>query len=172
MCDGRKLRERKKCDTKRSSSNRDKCIPERTVKQSTLKKRERWVWVSAQRAASHRTKDTGVLVSSHFWTTDISRSILPGLRRKTMIQMIQSPLQMKVKFVFYLEIKLPESGERTKKFQIHNAWSSQSVRIQISPGGVFPLCFESLQSTNKETPALHAALCWLAVWRYWLLFSL
>ncbi len=63
---------------------------------------------------------------SHFWIRNIVRSILPGLRRKITGLLLSGPkssFQMKVHFVFHLEIKVPESGGREERHRILVAWS-------------------------------------------------
>ncbi len=64
--------------------------------------------------------------TSHFWTRDNVRSILPGLWRKRTGLLLSGPkssFQMKVNFAFHLEIKVPESGGRVERHRIHVAWS-------------------------------------------------
>ncbi len=64
--------------------------------------------------------------TSHFWTRDNVRSILPGLWRKRTGQLLSGPkssFQMKVNFEFHLDIKVPESGGRVERHRIHVAWS-------------------------------------------------
>ncbi len=59
--------------------------------------------------------------TSHFWTRDIVRSILPGLRRKKTGLLLSGPkssFQMKVNVTFHLEIKVPESGGREERHRI------------------------------------------------------
>ncbi len=60
--------------------------------------------------------------TKHFWNRNIVRSILPGLRRKRTGLLLSGPkfsFQMKVNFVFYMEIKVPESGGRVERHRIH-----------------------------------------------------
>ncbi len=55
-----------------------------------------------------------------------ARSILPELRRKITGLLLSGPkssFQMKVDFVFHLEIKVPESRGRVESHRIHVAWS-------------------------------------------------
>ncbi len=64
---------------------------------------------------SPRSTSSGKGLPSHFWTRNIIRSILPGLRRKRtglLLSGSKSSFQMKVNFAFNLEIKVPESGGR------------------------------------------------------------
>ncbi len=64
--------------------------------------------------------------TSHFWTRDNVRSVLPGLWRKRTGLLLSGPkssFQMKVNFAFNLEIKVPESGGRVERHRIHVAWS-------------------------------------------------
>ncbi|MEQ2236516.1 hypothetical protein ILYODFUR_013658 [Ilyodon furcidens] len=85
-----------------------KVIPkEASCSQSAVSKR-------IHRKLSGRKSDT--------WAT----SLLPGLRRKItglFLSGLKSSFQMKVKFAFHLEIKVPESGRRVEKHRIHTARS-------------------------------------------------
>ncbi len=73
-----------------------------------------WSW--SQCIKSHHAQTiSGKGLPSHFWTRNIVRSILPGLRRKRtglLLSGSKSSFQMKVNFAFHLEIKVPESGGR------------------------------------------------------------
>ncbi len=112
-----------------------------------------WSW--SQCIKSHHAQTcSGKGLLSHFWHTNIVRSILPELRRKRtglLLSCPKSSFQMKVNLAFYLEKKVPESGRRVEMHKIHVAWSSvwsfQSVMIwaAMSSAGVGPLCF--LKST-------------------------
>ncbi len=90
---------------------------------------------------------------SDVWNRNIVRSILPGLKRKRaglLLSGRKSSFQMKVNFVFHLEINDPESGGRVERHRIHVAWSFHSHTVSddlgaISSAGVGPLCF--LKST-------------------------
>ncbi len=60
--------------------------------------------------------------TSHFWTRNIVRNILPGLKRQITGLLLSAPkssFQMKVNFAFNLEIKVPESGGRVERHRIH-----------------------------------------------------
>ncbi len=119
---------------------------------------------------------------SHFWNRNIVRSILPGLRRKITGLLLSGPkssLQMKVNFVFNLEIKVPESGGRVESHRIHVAWSSvwsfHSHWWFGLPCHLLVLVhcvFWSPQSTQPpgNFRALHASFCWQALWRCWFQF--
>ncbi len=64
------------------------------------------------------------LVSSHSWTTDSVRSVLPGLKTKRTGLLLSGPKLcslMKVNFAFPLEIRVPESGGREERHRIHVA---------------------------------------------------
>ncbi len=82
-----------------------------------------WSW--SQCIKSHQAQtSSGKELPSHFWTRNIVRSILPGLRRKRTGLLLSGPkFQMKVDFAFNLEIKVPESGGRVERYRIHVAWS-------------------------------------------------
>ncbi len=108
-------------------------------------------WVHQESPRSHIFRKTA---TSHFWNRNIVRSILPGLKRKITGLLLSGPkssFQMKVNFVFHLEIKVPESEGGVERHRIHVAWSPvwsfQSVMIwaAMSSAGVGPLCF--LKST-------------------------
>ncbi len=58
----------------------------------------------------HAQTSSGKELPSHLWTRNIVRSILPGLKRKITGLLLSAPklsFQMKVHFVFNLEIKVP-----------------------------------------------------------------
>ncbi len=84
-----------------------------------------WSW--SQCIKSHRAQtSSGKELPNHFWTRNIVRSILPGLKRKRTGLLLSGPkssFQMKVHFAFNLEIKVPESGGRVERHRIHVAWS-------------------------------------------------
>ncbi len=83
-----------------------------------------WSWShSASRVTTLRhLQEKGYL----FRNRNIVRSILPGLRIKRTRLLLGGPkssFQMKVHFVFTLEIKVPESGGRVERHRIHVDWS-------------------------------------------------
>ncbi len=84
-----------------------------------------WSWSLCIK--SHRAQtSSGKELPNHFWTRNIVRSILPGLKRKRTGLLLSGPkssFQMKVHFAFNLEIKVPESGGRVERHRIHVAWS-------------------------------------------------
>ncbi len=141
-----------------------------------------WSW--SQCIKSHHTQaSSGKGLPSHFWTRDNIRSILPGLWRKRTGLLLSGPkssFQMKVKFAFHLEIKVPESGGSVERHRIHVAWSPVwSFHSQWWFGLpchllVLVHCvFWSPQSTQPSTRnfrALHASFCWQALWRCWFHF--
>ncbi len=64
--------------------------------------------------------------TSHVWTRNIVRNILPGLKRKRTGLLLSGPkssFQKKVNVAFNLEIKFPESGGRVERHRIHVALS-------------------------------------------------
>ncbi len=84
-----------------------------------------WSWSQCIKS-HHAQTSSGKGLPSHFWTRNIVRSILPGLRRKRTGLLLSDPkssFQMKVNFAFNLEIKVPESGGRVERRRIHVAWS-------------------------------------------------
>ncbi len=112
-----------------------------------------WSW-SQYIKSHHAQTSSGKGLPSHIWNKNIVSSILPGLRTKRTGLLLSGPkssFQMKANFAFHLEIKVPESGGREERHNIHVAWSPvwsfQSVMIwaAISSSGVGPLCF--LKST-------------------------
>ncbi len=114
---------------KMCTSNRDDRKLENTVKKSRFKHlrelHKEWTEASRVHQESPRS-DIFRKIPSHFWNRNIIRSILPGLRRKIAGLLLSGPessFQMKVHFVFHLEIKVPESGGREERHRIHVAWS-------------------------------------------------
>ncbi len=84
-----------------------------------------WSWSQCIKS-HHAQTSSGKGLPSHFWTRDNVRSILPGLWRKIPGLLLSGPkssFQMKVNFAFHLEIKVPESGGRVERHNIHVAWS-------------------------------------------------
>ncbi len=84
-----------------------------------------WSWSQCIKS-HHAQTSSGKELPSHVWNRNIVRSILPGLRRKRTGLLFSGPkssFQMKVHFVFHLEIKVPESGGRLERHRIHVAWS-------------------------------------------------
>ncbi len=74
---------------KMCTSNRDDRELENTVKQSRLN----WSWSQCIKS-HHAQTSSGKELPSHFWTRDIVRSILPGLRETELdcCSVVQSPL--------------------------------------------------------------------------------
>ncbi len=110
----------------------------------------KWTW--SQCIKSHHAQiSSGKGIPSHFWNRNNIRSILSGLRRKItglLFSCPKSSFQMKVNFVFHLEIKVPESGGRLERHRIHGCLKSRvkflkSVMIwgAVMSAGVGPLCF-------------------------------
>ncbi len=67
-----------------------------------------WSW-SQWIKSHHAQTSSGKELPSHFWNRNIVRSILPGLRRKRTRLLLSAPkssFQMKVNYVFHLEIKV------------------------------------------------------------------
>ncbi len=92
----------------------------------------------------------------------------------------KSSFQMKLLFVFNLEIKVPESGGREERHRIHVAcssvWSFHSQWWFGLPCHLLVLIhcvFWSPQSTQHlpgDFRALHVFFCWQALWRCWFHF--
>ncbi len=62
-----------------------------------------WSW------SHHAQTSSGKGLPSHYWKSNIVRSILPGLRRKITGLLLSGPkssFQIKVNFAFHLEIKI------------------------------------------------------------------
>ncbi len=80
-----------------------------------------WSWSQCIKS-HHAQTSSGKGLPSHFWTRDNVRSILPGLWRKRTGLLLSGPkssFQIKVNFVFHLEIKVWNlEGHR-----IQAAWS-------------------------------------------------
>ncbi len=125
-----KLTGRKKLGKKMSTSNREasefcQAKPIQTLGRDS--QRVKWSW--SQRIKSHHAQiSSGKGLPSHFWNRNIVRSILPGLRKKRTRLLLSRPnlkssFQIKVRFVFHLEIKVPESGGRVERHRIQAAWS-------------------------------------------------
>ncbi len=84
-----------------------------------------WSWSQCIKS-QHAQTSSGKGLPSHFWNRNNFRSILPGLRRKITVLLLngtKSSFQMKVHFAFNLEIKVPESWERVERHRIQAAWS-------------------------------------------------
>ncbi len=111
----RKLSGRKKCGSKRCTTNRENHSLMRIVKQNRFKNlgelHKEWTeaGVKASRALTHRrVKELATVVV---------RGVLPGLRRKRSGLLPSGPksFQMRASFVFHLETKVIESGGRVEK---------------------------------------------------------
>ncbi len=146
--------------------------------ESFTRSEQKLEWVHQESPAQ---TSSGKELPSHFWTRNIVRSILPGLRRKRPGLLLSGPtFQMKVNFAFHLEIKVPKSGGREERHRIHVAWSPvwgfHSQWWFGLPCHLLVLVhcvFWSLQSTQPSTghfKALHASFCWQALWRCWFNF--
>ncbi len=84
-----------------------------------------WSWSQCIKS-HHAQTSSGKELPSHFWTRNIIRSILPGLRRRRTGLVLSAPkssFQMKVHLACHLEIRVPESGGRVERHRIHVAWS-------------------------------------------------
>ncbi len=128
-----KLTGRKKRGRKMSTSNRDDCKLENTVKHSRFKHLVRasqgvnWSWSQCIKS-HHAQTSSGKGLPSHFWNRNIIRSILPWLRSKITELLLSGPksyFQIKVSFAFNLEIKVPESGGRVERHIIQVAYNKQ-----------------------------------------------
>ncbi len=112
----RKLSGRKKCGRKRCTTNRENRSLMRIVKQNRFKNLGELhkEWTEAGVKAS-RAPHTDVSMNL---ATVVIRGVLPGLRRRTGLLPSgpKSSFQMRVSFVFHLETKVLESGERVEKF--------------------------------------------------------
>ncbi len=119
----------------------------------------------------HAQTSSGKGLPSHFWNRNIVRSILPGLRRKRTGVFLSGPkssFQMKVHFAFHLEIRVPESGGRMERHEIHVAWSPvwrfHSHWWFELPCHLLVLVhcvFWSPQSTQTSTRKCYCTLCFL-----------
>ncbi len=80
-----------------------------------------WSWSQCIKS-HHAQTSSGKELPRHFWTRNILRRVLPGLRRRRTGLLLSAPkssFQMKVNVVFYLEIRVPESGGREERHRIH-----------------------------------------------------
>ncbi len=129
-----------------------------------------WSWSQCIKS-HHAQTSSGKELPSHFWNRNIVRGILPGLTRKRsglLLSGSKSSFQMKVNFVFNLEIKVPESGGRVERHRIHVAWSPVwSFHSQWWFGLpchllVLVHCvFWSPQSTQPSTRKCYSTSCFL-----------
>ncbi len=119
--------------------------------------------------------------TKHFWNRNIVRSILPGLWRRRTGLLLSGPnssFQMKVHFLFNLEIKVPESGGRGTESMLLEVQSEVStVSDDLGCHVIFWCCctvFSEVHSQRSHLPgnfrALHAFFCWQALWRCWFNF--
>ncbi len=167
------------------TSNYDRKLEYRQAKPiQTLGRASRGVnWSWSQCIKSHAQTSSGKELPSPFWTRNIVRSILPGLRRKRTGLLLSGPkssFQMKVHFAFHLVIRVTESGGRVERHRIHVAWSPEwSFHSQWWFGLpchllVLSYVFYQAQSQCSCLPedfgALHASICWQALWRCWFPF--
>ncbi len=179
-----KLTGRKNLGRKRCTSNRDDYKLENTVKQSWFKHlwelHKEWTeaGVSASRVTTlRRLQEKGYQATSEPETT--SEASYLGCGEKE-LSGPKSSFQMKVNFAFHLEIKVPESGGRVERYRIHVAWSPVwSFHSQWWFGLpchllVLVHCVSEVHSQRSHLPgnfrALHASLCWQALWRCWFHF--
>ncbi len=138
-----------------------------------------WSWSQCIKS-HHAQTSSGKELPSHFWNRNIVRSILPGLRRKR-TGLLLSPLQMKVNFVFHLEIKVPESLEEewrgTESMLLEVQCEVSTVSGDL---GCHVICwcwstvFSEVHSQRSHLPghfkALHASFFWKALRRGWFNF--
>ncbi len=133
-----------------------------------------WSWSQCIKS-HHAQTSSGKEIPNHFWTRNIIRSILPGLRRKRTGLLLSGPkssFQIKVNFAFHLEIRVPKSGGREERHRIHVAWSPVwSLHSQMM---IWFTVFSEVHSHRSHLPgnfrALHASFCWQALWRCWFHF--
>ncbi len=140
-----------------------------------------WSWSQCIKS-HHAQTSSGKELPSHFWTRNIIRSILPGLRRKStglLLSGLKSSFQMKVNVVFHLEIKVPESvgrEERQNPCSWSPVWSFHSQWWFGLPCHLLVLVHcvfwspQSTQTSSGHFRALHASFCWQALWRCWFHF--
>ncbi len=167
------------------TSNRDDRKLENTVKQSWFKHLGELhkEWTEAGVSASRAQTSSGKELPRHFWTRNIVRSILPGLKRKITGLLLSGPkpsFQMKVNLACHLEIKVPESGERVEDTESMLLEVQCEVSTVSDDLGCHVICwcwstvFSEVHSQRSHLPghftALHAFFCWQALWRCWFHF--
>ncbi len=137
-----------------------------------------WSWSQCIKS-HHAQTSSGKGLPSHFWNRNIIRSILPGLWIKRTGLLLSGPkpsFQMKVNFVFHLEIKVPECrGTESMLLQVQCEVSTVSDDL-----GCHVICwcwstvFSEVHSQRSHLPgnfrAPHASFCWQALWRCWFHF--
>ncbi len=141
-------------------------------------------WSRSQCIKSHHAQtSSGKELPNHFWTRNIVRNILPGIRRKTTGLLLSGPkssFQIKVNVTFNLEIKVPESGGREERHRIHVLEVQCEVSTVSDDLGCHVICwcwstvFSEVHSQCRHLPgnvgALNASFCWQALWRCWFHF--
>ncbi len=170
-----------------STSNRDDCKLENTVKQIRLKHfgelNKEWTEAWSQCIKSHHAQtSSGKGLPSHFWNRNV-RSILPGLRRKRTELLLSGPMysfQMKVDFAFHLEIKawsLEEKWRGTESKLLEVQWEVFKASYDLECLDVcwcWSIVFYQVQSQCSRLPgdfgALFADIYWQALWRCWFPF--
>ncbi len=141
-----------------------------------------WSWSQCIKS-HHAETSSGKGLPSHFWTWDNVRSILPGLRRKITGLLLSGPkssFQMKVNFVFHLEIKvwsLEEEWRGTESMLLEVQCEVYTVSDDLGccdVGWCWSIVFYQVQSQCSHLPgdfrALYASICWQALWRCWFPF--
>ncbi len=111
--------------------------------------------------------------TKHFWTRNIVRNILPGLRRKTTVLLLSGPkssFQMKVNFAFNLEIRsqsLEEEWRGTESMLLEVQCEVSTVSDDL---GCHVICwcwsivFYQFQSQFSRLSVDFGALCAYICW--------
>ncbi len=131
-----------------------------------------WSWSQCIKS-HHAQTSSGKELPSHFWTRDIIRSILPGLRRKRTGLLLSGPkssFQIIVNFAFHLEIKvwsLEEEWRGTESKLLEVQCEVSEVRDDLGCRDVcwcWSIVFYQVQSQCSRLPgdfrALYASICW------------
>ncbi len=139
-----------------------------------------WSWSQCIKS-HHAQTSSGKGLPSHFWNRNIVRSILPGKKRTgLLLSGPKSSFQMKVNFAFHLEIKvwsLEEEWRGTESMLLQVQCEVSTVSDDL---GCHVICwcwsivFFEVHSQRSHLPgyfrALHASICWQALWRCWFHF--
>ncbi len=118
----RKLSGGKKCGRKRCTTNRENRSLIRVVKQNRFKNlgelHKEWTEPGVEKSYHTQTCQENL-------ATVVIRGVLPGLMRRTGLLPSgpKSSFQMRASFVFHLDTKVLESGERVEKLIAQVAWS-------------------------------------------------
>ncbi len=142
-----------------------------------------WSWESVHQE-SPRSDVFRKRATSHFWTRDNVRSVLPGLWRKELdcCSVVQSPLFIWSKFAISFGNKGPrvwrKSGEATESMLLevqcegfHSQWWFGLPCHLLGWSTVFSEVHSQRSHSTGNFRALHASFCWQALWKMLISFS-